>query len=137
MQFVPVPSTPDYLKAYAPHWLPFLPKISRRSKEAVADLFDQVMGGQVQVALVFDEANVAQALVGMRYTKRGDDRIGEVCWLTGSGARHWLDLLPEMERYLKEHMRCAVIRPVCRPGWARLIRGKGYRVTHYLMEKTL
>lgn len=91
----------------------------------------------MQIALVWDEDNKKpQALVGIHYVLRDNDVIGEVIWLTGTGMRRWLPLLPELERFLKD-MGCTEIRPICRPGWSRLIKGEGYKVTHYMMEKTL
>lgn len=135
MQFVPIPTTREYLDATFEHWFPFLEGISRRSKEPINELLAQIARRDVQLALVWNE-NTARALIGMRFVKRGDDLIGEVVWLTGKGMRQWLQLLPQMEDYLK-YMGCVTIRPICRPGWSRLIKGKGYRITHYQMEKTL
>lgn len=135
MQFVPIPTTPEYLEKTFPHWWPFLPKISRRSKEPVQELLGQIVRRDVQIALVWDGAN-ARALVGMRFLRRGEDLIGEIIWLAGAGMREWRDLLPQMERYLKD-MGCVEIRPVCRPGWSRFLKSQGYRITHMTMEKVL
>jgi hypothetical protein len=136
MQFVPVPTRPEHLRATSRHWLPFLEGISRRSKEPIEELLGLIVSGRVQIALVWD-GKKAHAFVGMQYKKRGDELIAEIIWLTGRGMREWRHLLPEMERYLKEHMGCAIIRPICRPGWSRLIRAQGYKTTHLVMEKAL
>jgi hypothetical protein len=73
----------------------------------------------------------------MQFRKRGNDLIGEICWLTGRGMKEWQHLLPQMEKYLKEHKGCVEIRPICRPGWSRLLKQRGYKTTHYVMEKKL
>jgi hypothetical protein len=133
---VPVPTTAEWLNKTAPHWLPFLPGISRRSKEPIESLLNQIGRFEVQLALVWDNGK-AQALVGIRLVRRGEDLIGEIVWLTGNGMRDWLHLLPQLEQYLKQHLGCVAIRPICRPGWSRLIKGRGYKITHFMMEKPL
>ena len=136
LEFLPIPTTREYLEAWAPHWLPFLPDIAKRTKETFPYLLGRVARGEVQIALVWDGQR-AHALIGMQYQKRNDDLIAEIIWLTGRGMKQWLHLLPQMEKYLKEHVGCAEIRPICRPGWWRLVKGHGYRITHYMLEKTL
>jgi hypothetical protein len=137
MHLVPVPTTHDYLRRTSEHWLPFLDHISKRSKESVESLLDLIIKGEVQIVLVWDEqTSQAQALVGIHTCQRGDDIVGEIVWLTGRNMRSWLHLLPELETYVK-HLGCVTIKPICRPGWSRLVRDKGYRVTHYIMEKSL
>jgi hypothetical protein len=146
MQFVPIPTTPEYLEKTFPHWWPFLAKISRRSKEPVQELLGQIVRRDVQIALVWD-GEKARALVGMRFLRRGgliledghkcpDVLIGEVIWLAGGGMREWRHLLPQMEQYFK-HMGCVEIRPVCRLGWSRFLKTQGYKATHVTMEKVL
>jgi hypothetical protein len=135
VHFVPIPTTPEHLIAWAPHWLPFLEGVSRGCKEPVASIRGRIERFDVQLALIWDGRN-AHALIGIQFTRRGDELIGEIIWLTGKDRRRWLHLLPEVEQYLKD-MGCAVIRPICRPGWWRLIEPHGYRRTHYVLEKAL
>jgi hypothetical protein len=135
MQFVPIPTTLQALQATSEHWLPFLPGIARRSKEPAETLLRRIASFEVQLALVWD-GKQALALLGLRYSKRGEDLIGEVIWLTGRGMKQWQHLLPQLEKYLKD-MGCREIRPICRPGWSRLIKPHGYKITHYVMEKVL
>jgi len=145
MQFVPIPTSRDpiskddprdFLDASFEQWFPFLEGISRRSKEPIDQLLKQIANRDVQLALAWDGSQPL-ALFGIRFVKRGDDLIGEICWLTGRQAKRWLCLLPQLEQYLRD-MGCKEIRPICRPGWARLILNKsGYKATHYQMEKVL
>ena len=138
MRLVPVPTTDEHLSRLFPHWYPFLEKISRRSKESVEDLLAQVARKDVQPILIWDEqAERAVALIGMRYAKRGEELLAEWVWLTGRDRKAWQQLLPELEKYLKEHVGCVAVRPLCRPGWSRILKPAGYRVTHYQMEKKL
>jgi hypothetical protein len=135
MNFVPIPTTDEYLNATVQHWMPFVPAISRRSKEPVISLLGQIARHEVQLALVWD-GEKARALVGIRFCRRGEDLIGEIIWLTGSGMREWRNLLPQLEQYLKD-MGCVEIRPVCRLGWSRFLKANGYKATHMTMEKVL
>lgn len=55
---------------------------------------------------------------------------------TGDDAPHWIELLAEIEAWAKAQ-GCAVMEPICRPGWERHLKPKGYRKTHVVLEKTL
>ena len=139
MQLLPIPTTDDAIKQSMPHWFPFLEHISKRSKESILELYDHVMKKEIQPIVIWDEhKQKVVALLGMSYRSRGKDIIAEWVWMTGTGYKQWQHLLPELERYVKEHVGCNVIRPVCRPGWSRAVLGKcGYKTTHYVMEKPL
>jgi hypothetical protein len=138
MRLIPVPLDDKTIKEYAPHWLPFLPLIARRSKETVRALYDQVIDKQMRIALIWDdEANKATALIGARIHMRGNDMIGELLWMAGYGRKQWEYLLPELEDMLHQ-AGCVECRPLCRPGWARaLLKKHGYKITHVQMEKSL
>ena len=138
MKLVAIPVTDEALKASAPHWLPFLPMIARRSKETVRALYDQVVNKQMRLVLIWDDdAQKATALIGVRVHMRGDDLIGELLWMAGYGRKQWEHLLPELEELLRA-AGCVECRPLCRPGWARaLLQKHGYKITHIQMEKSL
>ena len=138
MQLLPIPAEDKWINELFPHWFPFLPHIAKRSKEPIADLIVKIARHDVQPILIWDEdAKRAVALLGIRYHQRGDDRIAEWVWMTGTGMKQWTHLLGELERYLKEHEGVTEIRPVCRPGWSRILARNGYRLTHYTMEKQI
>jgi hypothetical protein len=136
MHFVPIQTSQDELRKLAPLWLPFLPGIAKRSSETVEEMLDSIAAGRVQIGLAWDGER-AHALVGMQYRKHNSGLICELIWMTGKNMETWRDLLPEVEQYLREHVHCTDIRPICRPGWSRFLKGRGYRTTHYVMEKKL
>jgi len=137
MQMVPIPTRLDYLAKTAPHWLPFISRIAHRSKETVPSLLGMIKRLEVQLIMAWDEhADKAVALMGVRRWMRSDGMIGELIWMTGTRRNEWQPLLPELERFLKE-TGCVEIRPICRPGWSRILADKGYRTTHVIMEKRL
>lgn len=130
--------TDKALRDTIPHWSQFLPNIAKRSKETVAELIAKVARKDVQPFLIWDETtNKAVALVGVAYHRRGADLVGEMVWFSDLAVEHWAPMMSELEQYLKEHIGCAVIRPVCRPGIQRFLRGRGYRLHHVQMEKVL
>ena len=133
MQLIPIPF--DDLDKTAFHWFPFLPAISKRSKETVVNLLGQIKRHEVRIALVWD-GQQARALIGVRIIRRGDDLIGELCWTTGQGMREWQHLLDVLEQLLKD-AGCVEIRPICRLGWTRFLKSRGYKTTHMMMEKVL
>lgn len=135
MHLVPIPTTAEHVQGSAKHWVPFLTGIAKRSKEPVETLMLQVLNHEVQVILVWD-GEKAHALLGVRYCLRGEDRIGELVWLTGIARDAWQHLLSDLEEYLR-HVGCKECRPLCRPGWSRLLKTHGYRMTHVVMEKVL
>ena len=138
MRLLPIPTTDEHLQQTLGHWYQFLPAIAKRSKEPLRDLIGKVIEKHVQPFLIWDETqNRAVALLGVAYHKRGNDLIAELVWTTGSGREQWQHLLSELECYLKDHVGCAVIRPVCRPGWKPFLKQRGYRETHVQMEKVL
>lgn len=138
MQLVPIPTSAENIHKSFPLWFPFLQDIARDSGEPLESLVDRVVRYEIQVILIWDEvANRAAAIVGLRFCQRGADMIGETVWATGHDMAQWKHLLPDLERYLKEHCKCTVSRPICRPGWSRQLKQSGYITTHYMMEKRL
>lgn len=136
MQLLPIPI--DRIEELYPLWSPFLPHIAKRSKDPITDLHALVNRREVQPILAWDEhEHKAVGLAGIRYILRGQDRIAQWCWMTGSNMKAWTHLLPELERYLSEHENCVEVQPVCRPGWSRILAKNGYKITHYTMHKTL
>ena len=136
VHFVPIPTDVDALYKLRALWGPFIPRIADRSDETEQELFDAVISGRVQIGIVWD-GEKAHALIGIVYRKLGRELIGEIHWAAGWGSKDWRDLLVEVERYLKEHVGCTIIKPLCRPGWKPFLKKHGYKQTHVIMEKML
>ena len=131
---VPIPF--DALSKTQPHWLPFVQRIGERSRCGVKQHLDEIASGQVQIHLAWDRAEKrARALAGTEIHLRGADRIGVLVWCTGSMRELWFPLLNDIERYMREYHGCAGIRAIARPGWSKLLKQNGYRLTHVVMEK--
>jgi hypothetical protein len=127
----------DELNATALLWLPFLPSIARRTKESIQNLAGQIMRREVWITLIWDETiDKPVALIGVRFHMRDRDMIAEWLWMTGHHYKDWMHLLPEFEELLRK-AGAVECRPLCRPGWAKILKAAGYRLTHVQMEKTL
>ena len=133
MRLVPIPLTEH--EAWTEYWLPFLPRIAQRSHESVADLIQQIWDRKVRLVLVMD-GEQAKALVGVRIHQMNGKSCGDMIWLAGFGREQWQELLPEFEQLLRD-AGCDLCRPICRPGWSKYLKQRGYRITHVMMEKPL
>ena len=122
-------------EAWAYHWLPFLPRIAKRSHESVLDLLGQIRRCEVRLVLVMD-GEIAQALFGIRVHQMDGKNCGDIIWVAGFGREQWQTLLPELEQMLRD-AGCVLCRPICRPGWSRYLKKHGYRMKHIIMEKPL
>jgi hypothetical protein len=137
MRLIPVINTPESLKASFPLWAPFLPSIAQHTKQSVKGLIAQVAKREVRLTLVWDdETNKAAALVGVRFHMREADLIAEIVWTAGHDHKAWIHLLPELEAMLRQ-AGAVECRPICRPGWRKVLEAHGYRLTHLQMEKPL
>jgi hypothetical protein len=136
MRLFPIPIDENSLLDWAPFWVPFLPSIARRTKESVQELARKVMTREVRLTLLLDDNDKPVALFGVRLHMRGDDLIAEWVWMTGQRYKTWAHMLPDFEQLLKLAgvVEC---RPICRPGWAKILKPAGYRLTHITMEKVL
>ena len=131
---VPIPSCE--LERTAPVWLPFVQRIAQRTRNSLAELVAQIRCGEVHIHLAWDPAaGKAHALAGTRILLRDGERVGELVWTTGSGRRHWLPLIDDLERYHREHLGCVGMHAVARKGWTRELVRRGYRITHLVFEK--
>jgi len=133
MHFVPIPTTHEALRGSSHHWLPFIRDISRRSHEPLDKLLDLVVSGEVQLGLVWD-GQLAHALLGIRLVRDDNgDLVGEIVWLIGKGAKDWLHLRPELEKYLSE-LGCKKIRPIAPRAWWRRLKDHGYEAKGVFRE---
>ena len=137
MLFKPIPTDRKSILTTAPMWLRFLPDIAKRSHETLEEIMGYILRHDVQIGVVWDnEKKEATALIGMQFKKQGDEFVGELRWVTGRGAKDWQHLIKEVEKYFR-HLGCHISRPLCRPGWAPMLKQHGYRTTHYVMERRL
>lgn len=138
MTVVLAPIASEHLEATEPHWLPFIHAIASRIGCHVEQLVDDVLSNRVHLILAWEpDRKVALALCGTTIIERGDRRIGEIVWATGSGREHWFPLIDDLERYHRDHLGCSGMKAVARLGWKKELAKRGYSATHIVMEKGL
>lgn len=138
LKLVPIPQTQQHLEGTAHQWIGLLFKISERSGETLEQLVGRVTSGEVQLHLAWDaDTDTAMALAGTRILVRGDGKVAEIIWLTGSGREHWFPLIGEFETYMRDQQNCSGMRAIGRPGWEKSMLESGYRKTHIVFEKEL
>jgi len=52
----------------------------------------------------------------------------------GRDRNNWLDFIDVIEKWA-EDQGCHGVESVCRKGWSRALKGKGYVTSHYFIEK--
>lgn len=147
MILLPIPTTPEYLNASFPLWAPFLPGIAQRSPWSVNDLLGKISRGEVQPVLLTDDEGLPIALLGICLVGDGGELVAEIVWFTFKGQQDWrpvrLQLLLDLETYLRDHLKCVKCRPFALPGWKRFLERHGYKHVgttddrHVIMEKVL
>ena len=143
MQLVPIPTTPEYLNASFDLWSPFLPHIAHRSPWSVGELLTKLCRHEVQPVLILDDRAQPVALLGISIVEDDGARVAELVWMTGKRRHEWQSLIADVERYLRDHMKCLKCRPICRRGWRKFLEAHGYSQTgetddrHIIMEKVL
>jgi hypothetical protein len=133
MQLVPVPI--DYVERTLHHWQRHLSSISERTGFSPDEHLAQVRRGEIIPLLAWDGVR-AVALSGARIELNGSgNKVCHLVWCTGEEMGLWFDLLDMIEEWAKEHCGCVGMKATARLGWSRLMKPKGYRTTHVVMEK--
>ena len=115
--------------------LPFIERaMAESSYDTVDDVYDAIRQERAVLWIVWDYEIVAVCV-----TQLSQNAKAKSCgiWImTGNGREDWQHLLSEIEEYA---MRggCTLMRHKARPGWARVIKSKGYRMTHAILEKAI
>lgn len=131
---VPIPT--DLLGPWQNVWFPFLEQIAQRSRNSIPELMGHIVSNEIHIHLAWEpETKTAHALAGTRIILRGGNRVGELVWATGSGRKHWLPLLADLESYHRDHLGCVGMNAIARRGWLKDLRARGYRITHLTFEK--
>lgn len=134
------------LHRVAPHELPDLwPQIRERvaaccarsgGKYEPVDVLLNCLSRRMNMWLVQGDADHISAIAITEIVAYPRITVCKLLACTGEGAEQWVDLLADIEAWAKAQ-GCAAIEPICRPGWERRLKPKGYRKTHVVLEKSL
>jgi len=118
--------------------LPWLEGVEVRAdgRETVADLRRWLDGGQLQL-WVWVEGDLS--VTGVLITEVINMAATRICRLrvcTGRDAKRWLPSMAMIEAWAKEQ-GCSGLEPIARPGWEKLLKPLGFKVTHQVYWKPI
>lgn len=115
----------------------FLNQIAEGSggRLTLESILDALASNHYRLALVLDE-EVRAAIVWQPIHWKTGLKEFEIVGLTGEGMKEWLHLDDELRAKARE-MGFDVLRSSARPGWARVMKSKGYEMTHATLEIAL
>lgn len=125
----------DDLPYWYPKAKPFLASMVERSRgrlshETVKAALD---AGDYWLCLAVEDDIKAVLVAHPVHWKTGLKEM-EIIALMGVDLDTWLDLEPELRERM-HGLGYSVVTPIARPGWARLMKSRGYRTTHVIMER--
>lgn len=133
-----LPLTPQEAADLLPLWEPYVVSIADRCGLQASGFIRDIVRGEDVLHLIYDDArNDIRAVVITTF--RNDQHGRKHChapYCTGSGVGEWFDLLDDLEDWARLN-GAASLKTTARPGWSRLMKPKGYRVTHVTLEKDL
>ena len=103
-----------------------------------SDVFNACLSGNNQLWVAWDEES-KEKLKGTMITRiieRPNTKVANIFICTGKQRKLWQDRLHEVEKWAKSN-KCTHFETYARPGWSKLLKQKGYKITHYLLEKKL
>jgi hypothetical protein len=140
MAIRPVLVQPRHLADIWPEASPLVALACARSsgKFEAPDIVRAVTRGEFQLWLGVTEreAHPVQVILITRVLNYPRLRACELLACVGDDRESWEDLLDEIERWARDR-GCALMQPIARPGWERVLAKRGYRKTHVMLEKPL
>jgi len=103
-----------------------------------SDVLKDCISGDNQLWLVWDEEekNKLKGVMVSRIIIRPNTKVANIFICTGKQRKLWQDRLHEVEKWAKSN-KCTHFETYARPGWSKILKQKGFKTTHYLLEKKL
>lgn len=103
-----------------------------------SDVYEACLDGNNQLWLGWDETSEQKlkAVVITRIIIRPNSKVINIFICTGKNRKDWQDGLHEIEKWGKKN-DCTHFETYARPGWSKTLNKKGFKTTHYLLEKKL
>jgi hypothetical protein len=103
-----------------------------------SDVQKDCISGDNQLWLAWDEEakDKLKGVMVSRIIIRPNTKVANIFICTGKQRKLWQDRLHEVEKWAKSN-KCTHFETYARPGWSKLLKQKGYKITHYLLEKKL
>lgn len=105
-------------------------------RHTVGSLRHELAHGNYWLVLAVEDPAVRAALIATSATWSTGLRELVIVGLTGSGMKDWLHLEGEIRKTAKATGH-HVAKAVARPGYARVLKDRGYKMTHVILETPL
>ncbi len=130
----------ESLPEWWPHVAPLVALACARSsgKFEPADVARAAAASRFQLWVGTDEADPSLVRVMLLTRLLPYPRLlaCEVLACVGDDRPDWEDHLATVEAWAKAQ-GCALMQPIARPGWERVLAKRGYKKTHVMLEKKL
>ncbi len=109
--------------------------VDRFAYFTVDDIVKEIFAGKARLWVACEGSQIVSSAITVTHlTKRG--RHCEVLLMAGGTRKQWLPLLDDIEEWARRD-GCKLMRNECRPGMAKLLKGKGYKARQFILEKEL
>lgn len=108
---------------------------STRGKYTADDIKDGLLSGHAQLWLY--ESPTAIGVLVTVIAVYPQNRCCVIKIGTGENAEEWWDIALSRLEEFGRHAGCSDMEILCRPGWMKRFKSRGYDYTHAIMEKKL
>lgn len=108
---------------------------STRGKYTADDIKDGLLSGHAQLWLY--ESPTAIGVLVTTIAVYPQNRCCVIKIGTGENAEEWWDIALSRLEEFGRHAGCSDMEILCRPGWMKRFKSRGYDYTHAIMEKKL
>lgn len=114
--------------------------LSSKGKFLSSDIIKAIVGNEFQLWIATNEAGEPKSICIGRIVDFPQKRVYEPIAVTADelpehlGA--WVDMWEIIESWAKAQ-GCTLMQPLGRPAFEKILKGKGYRKTHVLLEKDI
>lgn len=126
---VPAPDLDPWLPRIAWH----LEQFAANGQFTPADFISDIRARDRQLWVGIDDGVKAVALTMVLGDRLKSVSVSHAC---GESPESWLTLWDGLEAWARD-IGARRIETLCRPGWERVLKGKGLRKSHVLLEKRL
>ena len=129
---------PERLTDAWPHVAPLVALACARSsgKFEAPDVARAVAESRFQLWVGIDDAGALRVMLLTRLLPYPRLTACELIACVGDDRGAWERLLDDIEAWAKAN-GAALMQPIARPGWERVLAPRGYRKTHVMLEKVL
>lgn len=99
------------------------------------DILHALMRGDMQLWGAIGEEKIEGIAIG-EIIKYPRIKVYRMLAATGEDLANWIDHIEGIERWAKAQ-GCQDFESIARPGWARLLKGRGHIHTHSMLNKNL